>query len=136
MTKERLKRYRALKEERYQIRQKLLELESAMYSPRIQHLTGMPRSGGSGSVQDRLTARHIELQKAYAAKQAEIDAELLAIENAIDSLEPVERMILRYRYIDGLQWSSICTKVHYGWTRTHAYHSKALRTLSENIEQL
>lgn len=135
MTKERLKRYRALKAEAEQIRQKLLELESAMYSPKAQRLTGMPRSGGGGSVQDLLTPRHIELQQVYVAKLAEITAEQIAIENAINDLEPLERMLLRYRYIDGLEWSDICIRINYEWTRTHEYHNRALRQLRKKSEQ-
>ena len=135
MTKERLKRYRALKAEAEQIRQKLLELESAMYSPKAQRLTGMPRSGGGGSVQDLLTPRHIELQQVYVAKLAEVTTEQIAIENAINALEPIERMLLRYRYIDGLEWSAICVRLNYEWTRTHEYHNRALRHLREKSEQ-
>lgn len=134
MTKERLKRYRALKAEAEQIRQKLLELESAMYSPKAQRLTGMPRSGGGGSVQDLLTPRHIELQQVYVAKLAEITAEQIAIENAINALEPVERMLLRYRYIDGLPWYAISARLNYERTRTHEYHNLALKHIREKAD--
>ena len=131
MTKNDLKKYRALTKERDQIRIMLEEIETAMYYPKGQRLTGMPRSGGGESVQDRLTPRHVELRQMYHAKLEEIDAERLRIERAIASLDPLERLILRYKYIDGCTWEVICVKLNYGWTQIHEHHNRALRHLKD-----
>lgn len=130
MTKERLRKYQSIKKEREQLRQKIEEVEAALYYPKIQQLTGMPGSGQKeGNPQEALAIHHIELQEKYNAKQEELAAEQLAIEEAIDSLDPNRRMLLRYRYIDGLKWEEICVRLNYSWTQTHYHHGEALKQL-------
>ena len=134
MTKERLRNYQKLRREQEQIQQKLEEVEAALYFPRIQTLTGMPSHHGEGNPQEDLAIHHIELQEFYRSKAAEMAAEQLAVEKAIESLPPTERMLLRYRYLDGLKWEEICVRMNYSWTQTHAHHVEALRLLSEKSE--
>lgn len=101
MTKERLKAYRDLKAEQQQLEELLAAGESR------------------------------ELRQCYRAKLAEVEAEQLAIEEAIENLEPRERALMRYRYIDGYKWEKICVLLHYEWRQTHNIHSEALRKLQE-----
>ena len=132
MTKERLRKYQSIKKEREQLRQQLEEIEAALYYPKVQQLTGMP-SGGTkeGNPQEDLAIYHIELQDRYRAKMEELAAEQLAIENAIETLDPTARMLLRYRYIDGLKWEEVCVRMGYSWTQTHEHHGRALQKLKE-----
>ena len=52
------------------------------------------------------------------------------IEKFIDSLEDSrERVIMRYRYISGLEWEEVCVKAHYSWKHTHRLHSDALNKI-------
>jgi len=135
VTKTRLKHYRNNKKEQAQLKARLEELETALYYPKIPHLTDMPGGGNrEGNHQEDLAIYHIELQAKYNAKLAELAAEQLAIENAIEGLPQTERMILGYRYLDGLSWEEVCVKAGYSWTQTHDYHSKALRLLKEMEE--
>ena len=130
MTKERLRNYQNIKEEREQLRQKLEEVEAALYYPKIQQLTDMPRGGSKeGNPQETLAIYHIELQEKYKAKLEELAAEQLAIEKAIESLDANKRMLLRYRYIDGLKWEEVCCRMNYSWTQTHYHHGEALKQL-------
>lgn len=134
MTKERLRKYRSIKKECEQLRQKLEELEAALYYPKIQRLTDMPTAHMEGNPQEELAIYHIELQSLYVAKIAELAAEQLAIEQAIDSLDSRERQLLRYRYIDGLKWEEVCEVMNYSWTQTHEYHGRALQQLRKKSE--
>ncbi len=135
MTKERLRNYSDLKKEGEQLRQKLEELETALYYPKIQQLTGMPSNhGAEGNPQEMMAIRHIELQELYKTKLDELAAEQLAIEQAIETLSPVKRQLLRYRYIDGLKWEDICVKMCYSWRQTHRLHGEALLELRETTE--
>ena len=135
MTKERLRNYQNIKKEREQLRQQLEEIEAALYYPKIQNLTGMPGSGSKeGNPQEDLAIHHIELQERYLAKIEELAAEQLAIEDAIESLDETERMLMRYRYIDGLKWEEVCVKIGYSWTQTHEHHGRALQKLKEKSE--
>ena len=49
MTKEELRSYRALTKVRKQLETLLEEIESPLYSAKVQRLTGMPFSPGAGS---------------------------------------------------------------------------------------
>ena len=132
MTKTRLKHYRNNKKEIEQLRARLEELETALYYPKIPHLTDMPRGGKpEGNTQEDLAIYHIELQAKYNAKLAGLAAEQLAIENAIEGLPQTERMLMRYRYLDGLSWEEVCVQMNYSWTQTHEYHGRALQKLKE-----
>lgn len=132
MTKERLRQYCNIKREREQLLEQLEEVEKALYSPKIQRLTGMP-SGGKpdGNPQENLVARHIELQERYRAKVDELAAELLAIELAIETLNGTLRTLLRFRYIDGLKWEEVCVRMNYSWRQIHNLHGQALNQLRE-----
>ena len=131
MTKERLRNYQSIKREREQLRQQLEEIEAALYYPKVQQLTGMPHHHVEGNPQENMILHHIELQDRYRAKMEELAAEQLAIETAIETLDPTARMLLRYRYIDGLKWEEVCVRMGYSWTQTHEHHGRALHKLKE-----
>lgn len=133
MTKERLRNYQALKREKAQIVTMLEELETVMYSPKPQRLTGMPSaSSPSSGATESMVARHAELLERYRANLAELTEELHAIEDAIEQLEDsTERALLRWRYIEGLKWEEVCICLSYSWQQTHRIHSRALRHLQD-----
>lgn len=139
MTKERLRKYRAIKRERDHIHAKIEEIETLLYGLRSPQISGMPRGGNEtrDDRRDSLIQRKSDLQALYKQKEAELDMEILAIEAAISSLpNPTERMLMRLYYIDGLTWEEICVQIHYGWTQTHKYHAAALRKLkTQEIEE-
>ena len=76
-----------------------------------------------------LILHHIELQKQYQSKLEELAEQQLSIEKAINTLDPTDRLLLRYRYLDGLKWEEICVKMSYGWTQIHHIHGEALKKL-------
>ena len=131
MTKERLKNYALLKEEREQLRRQLDELEATLYYPRIQRLSDMPSAPSKENTLELMVARHLDLQDRYEAKIAEMTAEMLLIEEAIEKLDPTARMLMRYRYIEGLKWEEVCVRINYSWMQTHRIHAHALEQLSE-----
>lgn len=131
MTKERLRNYQKLKHEQQQIQDQLTKVEAVLYYPKNQQLTGMPSAPAEGNPQEDLAIHHIELLEKYKAKMAELAAEQLAIEKAIDTLDPTARMLLRYRYLDGLPWEEVCVKINYSWNHTHRLHGAALQKLKE-----
>ena len=130
MTKDRLRNYANLKEECEQLRRQLEELEATLYYPKIQRLNGMPSAPSKENTLELMIARHVELQEKYEAKIAEMTAEMLQIEVAIETLDPTARMLLRYRYMDGLKWEEVCVRMNYSWMQTHRIHANALNQLS------
>lgn len=132
MTKERLRHYIDIKREATQIRSTLQELEASMTAPRAQALDGMPRSGSQAY--DHLSdvvARHQDLIDQYCDKLDELAAEQMQIEQAIESLQPRERELIRYRYIEGLSWEEICVRMSYSWRQTHRIHANALQQIRD-----
>lgn len=137
MTKDQLRNYLAIKAERKQLEALLEEIESPLYSAKIQQLTGMPHapsSTGSGSAQERLADRTMELRAMYTEKIAELTDQQLAIEAAIDDLQPRMRQLLRCRYIEGLTWEEVCVRMSYSWRQTHRLHAEALEQLKKEPE--
>lgn len=129
MTKERLRAYQAIKEELQQLEDRLLEIEAVLYSPKNQRLTGMPSAPSKGNAMEDMAARHVELQDLYKTKMDELAQEALAIEAAIETLDPTARLLFRYRYIDGLKWEEVCVRMNYSWQNVHKIHKRALETL-------
>lgn len=143
MTKERLRRYQAIKAEKEQL-ELLLEdalaaIDKAPYEAPVQKLTGMPQAHapGGGSRQERAADKRSEsnlqrLVNLYARKIEALAAEQLAIETAIGSLgDSTLRILLRYKYLDGMKWEEVCLALGYEWAQTHRLHAKALELLRE-----
>ena len=72
------------------------------------------------------------LKGVYQEKlQALLEAQL-KIEKTIEALDPIERELMRARYIDGKEWVDIVGEViPYEWTQTHRIHSRALAKIKD-----
>ena len=129
--KRKLYRYLDLKRERDQIAEELETLQGEATSPKSPNLDGMPRASGYGDAMVGKVSEIINLREKYERKRDEISAAMLAIEDTIEGLEPVERTLLRYRYICGMTWENVCVAMNYSWRQTHNIHAKALDKLVE-----
>ena len=109
MTKDELRQYRSIKIEICQIERRVREMEERTDD------IGVRKALGSF----------------YRQKIAELMECQLKIEKAIESLEPIERELIRLRYIDGLEWLEVAEVIHYEWTQTHRIHARALAKLKD-----
>lgn len=125
--KARLLNYLDIKAERRQIELELKRLTD----PKGTNWDGMPRGSGGGDVMAGIVAKRDALRRKYEAKLEELTAAQTEIEETIDGLEPKERRLMRYRYIDGLEWEEVCVKMCYSWRQTHRLHSAILDKLLE-----
>lgn len=106
MTKDELRQYRSIK------------LEICQMERRIEELEG----GEEGILQP--------LRDLYREKLKELVDGQLKIEKAIESLDTVERELMRARYIDGKEWTDIVgDAIPYEWTQTHRIHARALNKI-------
>ena len=128
--KRRLYRYLDLKRERDQIAEELRTAEGTATSPSSPNLDGMPRASGYGDAMVGRVSEIISLREMYERKRDEISDAMLAIEDAIEGLEPVERTLLRYRYIYGMTWEQVSVAMNYSWRQTHKIHARALDKLA------
>lgn len=131
MTKEELRVYKDLRRERDQLAKMLADIEAVMYGPRASRMDGMPRggSGKAGGPTEELVTRHIELERQYKAKVAELTDRLDRIEQALEVLDPRERTLIRLHYIEGCIWEEVCIEMAYSWMQVHRIHAKALEKL-------
>lgn len=130
MTKERLKKYRDITKERDHLAQIIEELDAKLYGPKGINYDGMPHgNGGESYVKESQIDSIRKLKCQYYAKVAELTAELVDIEAAIECLEPRERSLIRLYYIDGLTWEEVCVHMNYCWRQVHRIHAKALEAL-------
>ena len=125
--KTRLKRYLDIKDEAAQI----LELRASLLEPKGANLDAMPRSSEPGNPVEAARKQREDLAKQYDRKLEELAAEQAYIEAMIESLDPIERKLMRHRYIEGLTWEKVCVAINYGWTNTHEMHGRILDKLVE-----
>lgn len=134
MTKEELKqylyRYRDLVSERRQIEQMMKRLTE----PKGLNPDGMPRSSGDTDAMTSIVEQRSALYSRYLSKCEELDRALSEIENLIDQLDSRERVLMRHRYIEGMEWEKVCVTMNYSWRQTHRIHSQALDALLQNKE--
>lgn len=130
--KHRLGEYRARQREAEQIEEQLRYLNGA---PSGVQMDGMPRGSGVGDPVASVVAQRLRLEERYQRKLAEIMAAQQHVEELIESLEPTERTLLRYRYLDGMTWEEVCVAMSYSWRQTHNIHARALDKLVEKEEE-
>lgn len=134
ITKEELKRHVRLVQEISDLKENIDRLQLQAKSISAIRISGAPAGSGSpDKIADNL-ARVDNLISYYHTKLNQCLAEQQRIEQAIASLPDVERLLMRYRYIDGLDWVDVASKMHYSWQGTHKIHARALKRLSEQKE--
>lgn len=129
---EKLKRYKAMLQERDYLKAKLEEIETSLYFSAGQRLSDMPSAASAGNSKEDLAIKHIELQAKYKAIKAELDKELQEVEDCLAKLtNPIHRNILRLRYIDGVRIAKICEQLNYSRRQIYRYEKTALALLEE-----
>lgn len=53
------------------------------------------------------------------------------IEDMIKQLEPIERMLIRYRFFEGLKWEQVFIKLSYSQKQTFRLYSRILKKLNK-----
>lgn len=135
MLKTDLQNYRALAREVSQLREQLTALEASLYSPKVQQYSSTPVQSGRHTDLSDAVARHLELEAVYQERLAAKAAQQLAIEQALDALDdPAQRMVMRFRYIEGRGWNFIIAELAalgYSERQVYRLHGFALLKLKE-----
>ena len=131
MTKEELNKYTETKREIEIIEDKIEYLKEKKTSIKSMVITDMPR--GSNSENDRLgilLGEIEELLNIYNEKQIRLIKQQIKIEEAISILDdPIDRNIMRLRYLEGMKWEKICVEVNYRWAQVHRHHKSILEKI-------
>ena len=127
MTKEELQNYRRLKSEQDDLKDKIKEIDNELYSLRIGTRDGTPRGGAGNSYHvESLIDKKEKLKAKYYEQETLLTEKTIAIEELIKTLPSKERRLMRYHYIDGLTWESVCIAMNYSWSHVHRIHASAL----------
>lgn len=101
ITEERLRGYLSKKQERDQILEQIERLEAALYYPKPQRLSDMPKGSSVEDAIGSMVAKREALLEHYRSLEATLTEEMLQIEQAIEALSPDARMLMRNRYLLG-----------------------------------
>ena len=128
MTLEDLKRCRQLRLEGEDIREEIEPLRSAIEST-TPKLSGMPRgSAESDKLAEYMVRLETLLGKLYDT-QVRYENEYYKMKEAIEALEPIQRRVMRMRYMQGLKWEDIAKKMHYSDFHCRRIRKAALKHL-------
>lgn len=128
--KHRLQNYSRINLQVERLRERIETLQDRMYS--LKSSSDMSEIQASGGNSDKIggnVALLVDLEEMYLDELSKLLEEQKEIEDMIKGLEPVERLLIRARYIDGLPWESICNIIGYSWAQTHRIHSSTLNKL-------
>lgn len=130
MTKKDLKNFHKL-----QIDLKSVENEIAKIDAQIKRATavyGITTRGGKNKDGSEMIIELIKLKKDYQIRGGKIIAKQKEIERGLDMLsDPVERAVLRYRYIDNMEWSDVQIMIGYERSQTYRIHDNAINNLKK-----
>lgn len=130
ITKEELKEHYRLKQETVEIEETIKRLQLQAQSVSATKITGAPAGSGSpDKIADNLS-RIEKLIQYYQQKLEKLLIQQKQIEEAIESLPTNERLLMRYRYIDGLDWVDVAANMNYSWQWMHKIHARILKKLS------
>lgn len=134
--KKRLKSYRAIQQERQHLLEEIKRVEATLDGLKAPSWDGMPRGSDVSDPVLQAVEQYDTLLCRHRAQEAALAATLVEVETLIASLDsPTERDLLRYRYIDGLNWEAVCVAINYGWRQTHNLHSAALGKLLDLLDE-
>lgn len=106
-----IKEFRSIQKEIKQLDEKIKELEALAAVPASSNLSGMPRSGRVTDGMD-IMARVMDLKAMYARKKQQLLDMTKGAEAEIETLGSEERLIIRYRFIDGLSVRATARKAY------------------------
>lgn len=109
-----------------EIEAELAELEEIKAAVRAQVITGMPRGSTVGDPTGTLAVKSASLEAYYRKLEAQELDRRLEIERMIANLEPLERRVIRLRYIEGKSWREVGRKLMYSEAQVRRYLDSAL----------
>ena len=126
----RLQQFIDTRKEIEDLKERIIRLEHSLYSPRVSDFSGMPRGGSHEP--EHLTESLValdQLKHKYEKLVSRLSKQQSEVEDAIETLDPTERELIRLRYFDGLTWSKVSAKLNYGQRQVFTIHKKILQKL-------
>ena len=96
--------------------QRLRQLEARL-GPSSPDLSGMPRGGGGESSTERLALELADLRAIILTQQIQLIHEQSRLERYINTIpDSLTRNVFRQRFVNGLSWMQVATRVGHGYT--------------------
>lgn len=93
-------------------------------------LSQTPGGGESGSPIERPMDKVLEIDEEIKREIDELQTVRKEIRAALNQLEDENlKLLMEYRYIDGLTWEQIAVEMHYSYMQICRLHGKALQTI-------
>lgn len=127
-----LSEYADINKEVKHIKEIIERFECKIYGPRISVLSDMPKSPSADS--DQMTNNYVKLEKLrnqYDDLLGQLLDKQSEVEKIIKDLTSEERRLIRYRYIDDLEWKDVGKKIGYSTRHTKRKHDNILEKLEK-----
>lgn len=132
MDKQTLHNHRAMELEIQQLSELIDMIDNRIHTVKTTRMTLTPKGGGfSNDSLSSSIARLESLRTLYNEKWDLLIDTRAEIELSIGNLEPQERLLIRYRYIDGLDWKDVSKRLNYSYRHTTRLHGEILKKLSK-----
>lgn len=133
--KKRLQRYVDLKREVARLRLNVEEVREQMTSIKsASDFTGIQGGSGNADKIGLIVSKMACIEFKYIQAIETMVDEQNALEAILERLEPIERLLIRSKYIEGRSWEEVCCIINYSWAHTHRLHSRILSKLHNDIE--
>ena len=134
VTKEELKEHYRLVCEIHDLQEEIKELQSLQQSIGAVKFGGAGGGSGNSDAIGSKLAKLNDMLEYYVLKIEERIIQQERIEKELERLPVTERRLMRYRYIDGLEWKDIMGKMCYSWKQVHRIHGRALEKLKDDTQ--
>lgn len=115
--------------------ERLQEMETATVSPHGAKITSAGGNHGESATGIDYRLERLErVRKSWEDCRARADALRTPIQAALRTIDPLDALIVQYRYFDGMTWCEVITAMHYCYSHCHARHRLALGTLGARFE--
>lgn len=132
MTKETLMQCNTKRRELQQISRRIETLRADARNIKAVCYDNEPKSKGEPvAAAQRYIERLEELSALYEEKKADLMQDIIVVERAISVLPSELRMLMRFRYIEGMRWEEIANIMHISIGTFHNWHNKALLLLKD-----
>ena len=93
-------------------------------------LSQAPGGGGSGSPIERPMDKVLEIDEEINREIDTLQTIRQEIRETLNQLEDESlKLLMEYRYIDGMTWEQVAVKMHYSYMQICRLHGKALKTI-------
>lgn len=130
ITKEELKAYIQLTKEIESLEEMIKRLQ--LKKDNIKATRPSFQSGAASS--DKMAGNLAKLDELLVLYHEKLEQWLILqkkITEAVEELPEPEKTVVYYRYLMGLEWVEVASRLHYSWQWTHKLHARALNILAE-----